>query len=54
MIIKINGTSYKTQVSKNKVFSGTSLEGWLLAAQHYNDKAIVDSLIKAQFIMEIK
>lgn len=54
MTIKINNHWYKTQVSINKVFSGTTLEGWLLTAQHYNDKGIVDNLLKAKFIKEIR
>jgi hypothetical protein len=54
MVISINNISYKTQVSKNKVFSGNSLEGWLLTAQSYKDKEIIDGLLKAQFIKEIK
>jgi hypothetical protein len=54
MTIKINNHWYKAQVSINKVFSGTTLEGWLLTAQHYRDQGIVDSLLKAKFIKEIK
>jgi len=54
MIININGASYKTQVPKTKTFSGNSLEGWLLTAQHYKDKEIINNLLKAQFIKEIK
>ena len=54
MVITINNSTYKTQVSKNKVFSGTTLEGWLLTAQHYNDQEIIDSLLKVEFIKEMK
>ena len=54
MTIKINGHWYKTQVSMNKFFSGTTLEGWLLTAQEYRDQQIVDSLLKAKFIKVIR
>jgi len=54
MKFKFNNKSYKTIISKNKSFSGTTLEGWILTAQDYNDQEIIDSLIKARFIEESK
>ena len=53
MIFKINGHYYKCIVDPQFAFSGTTLEGWMLTAQD-NDNGIVESLLKAKFIKEIR
>jgi len=53
MTFKIKGHYYKCLVNPQKAFSGNTLEGWMLTAQD-NDNGIVETLLKAQFIKEIK